>query len=266
MHSFAPKRLLLLSLPLLIGAAILGAILLAARNHAPANPPAGTPSPATPTADQSFWRPTPTAQAGSHFPEPGTPRPPALGGGSLAGESAVTPPASSGAAQPTFDSSATTPTGQPDPPGTLVPTPQFSLAGMTLSIPRIGVSAAVVEVPLSGSTWDVTALGSHVGHLWGTAYPGHGNAALAGHVDFGDGSPGPFARLGELYPGDTITLHQNGVEATFEVATIQTVHRFAVEALFPTDDVWLTLITCSRYDAGLGEYAERLVVVAFPTE
>jgi len=152
---------------------------------------------------------------------------------------------------------------EPEAIGTLVPTPQFSLAGLALSFPTSGSAFNIIGSPIVGDSWDVAGLGQNVGHLYGTAYPGQGNTVLAGHVDFADGSPGPFAGLSQLRVGDSLQLAQDGGILVYQIAEIQTAHRFAVEAAYPTNDVRLTLITCSSYDTTLSTYVERLIVTAF---
>ena len=88
-------------------------------------------------------------------------------------------------------------------PPTLTPAPRVG----RLSIPTAGVNTAIVEVYLDGVSWDVHYLGQNAGHLQGTAWLGEsGNVVLAGHVEMADGSPGIFATLDQMNPGDLVIL------------------------------------------------------------
>jgi|SRR5581483_2046859 LPXTG-site transpeptidase (sortase) family protein len=117
--------------------------------------------------------------------------------------------------------------------------------------------------------WDLTHLGQMAGHLEGTPNIGQGgNYVLAGHVEMKDGSPGPFALIGSLQPGDFISVFSDkpGTPLVMQYAVS------AVKTVRPTDfDVIrnhgyeeLTLVTCKDWDQKTRSYLERVVVHARP--
>ncbi|PJF35655.1 MAG: hypothetical protein CUN49_09475 [Candidatus Thermofonsia Clade 1 bacterium] len=116
-------------------------------------------------------------------------------------------------------------------------------------------------------TWNLNYLYNQAGHLEGTANLDEGgNFVLAGHVELGDGMPGPFARIGELRKGDLISIFREN-SATTEVL------QYAVTdvLIVPPNDFSvirsrgyeeLTLITCTDWDAQQRDYLKRVVVRA----
>lgn len=140
-----------------------------------------------------------------------------------------------------------------------------SLAGH-LVIPRLALDNSLVEAGFAGQQWDLSRLGSQVGHLAGTAYPGEeGNVVLAGHVTLYEGGWGPFAQLGSLQVGDQIFLVQGSDSVVYEVTETRMVSPEDIEVVYPTADSRLTLITCANWQEnglGDGKYTQRLVVIA----
>jgi hypothetical protein len=124
-----------------------------------------------------------------------------------------------------------------------------------LGIPRIGVHSTdivdlgfqkdgSIEVPLDPDSPGWFTPGPSPGQV--------GPAVIAGHVD-GESGPAVFYRLGELRPGDRVTVdRQDGTTATFVIDRVETFEKDA----FPTREVYgstdraeLRLITCSgQYD------------------
>ncbi|TWF76814.1 sortase family protein [Pseudonocardia hierapolitana] len=104
---------------------------------------------------------------------------------------------------------------------------------------------------------------------WFTLAPTPGSpgpAVIAGHVDY-EGVPGVFQRLGELEPGDEVTVvRADGSTAVFSTYLVE---RFA-KARFPTERVYgntagpeLRLITCGgAFDTGTGHYHDNVVAYA----
>ncbi len=116
-------------------------------------------------------------------------------------------------------------------------------------------------------TWNLDYLYNQAGHLEGTANLDEGgNFVLAGHVELGDGKPGPFARLGELRPGDLISIFRE------DSATTEVIRYSVTEVLTVSPDDFsvirnrgyeeLTLITCTDWDARKYDYLKRIVVRA----
>ena len=119
-----------------------------------------------------------------------------------------------------------------------------------LVIPRIGVDQVVVEGV------GATQLAEGPGHYPGTALPGQsGNAAVAGHRTT---HGAPFNGLGELGPGDVVSVTTLQGTFTYRVTRSFVVSPDDVAVLDPTTSPQLTLTTCTpKYSA-----AERLVVDA----
>jgi sortase A len=148
-------------------------------------------------------------------------------------------------------------------PALTLPANNASAQQATIMIPSAAVSARVIPVYLVGTTWDVTRLGDHVGHLQGTGwFDRPGNVVLSGHVERSDGRRGVFASLCLLQAGDTVIVEYEGqaiyyvVQETFNVAPED------LTPLYPSQSSLLTLITCDEYDFLSNTYRERTVVVA----
>lgn len=139
----------------------------------------------------------------------------------------------------------------------------YTATDLTLSIPELGVEAAIVGVPQTPNGWDVSWLGDSVGYLAGTAFPTlAGNTVLTGHVWGADNQPGPFARLDELGYGDRFSILAWGQTYTYEVRSNRLIAPDAVRALGHEEYDWVTLLTCQNYDEASGEYRYRRAVRA----
>ncbi|MGE0445109.1 MAG: class D sortase [Vicinamibacterales bacterium] len=120
----------------------------------------------------------------------------------------------------------------------------------TLSIPQIGLSAAV----LHGS--DATTLRRGPGHLEQTAYPGEaGNAVIAGHRDTF------FWPLRHIEVGDDVFVDGPHGRAHYQVVSLTVVGPREVGVLAPTVEPTLTLITCYPFWV-LGNAPDRFIVRA----
>ena len=144
---------------------------------------------------------------------------------------------------------------------------------VTLEIPRIGVRAAVsgvgrdaagaIAVPAAGA-----AAGRRAYWYRDLGAPGAtGPAVIVGHVDSRVDGPAVFYRLGELAPGDVVTVGRaDGTSVRFVVRALG---RYPKSA-FPGDAVYgptaapaLRLITCGGgFDRRHGTYLDNLVVFA----
>jgi LPXTG-site transpeptidase (sortase) family protein len=135
--------------------------------------------------------------------------------------------------------------------------------GARFYAPAAGITADIVETYLDGVSWDVSELGSNVGHLQGTAWMNAtGNIVLAGHVEMRDGRAGVFARLNALEIGDSIILTQGDQERVYQVRQMFITQPNDLKVLYPTTSDRLTLITCSAYNIVQNVYEERFVVIA----
>ena len=137
-----------------------------------------------------------------------------------------------------------------------------------ISIPAIGVSAAVVPLRLNRDhTLQVPTNFAQTGWFLGGPEPGEqGAAVVAGHVDSRSG-PAVFYRLRALLPGDRVRL----------TLADRTIVRFVVTGTkavpkrrFPTKLVYrktarptLRLITCDgAFDSSTGHYVDNYLVFA----
>jgi hypothetical protein len=93
-----------------------------------------------------------------------------------------------------------------------------------------------------------------------------GPAILLGHVNATDGSPGVFAGLRELNPGDTIEItRHDGTTAVFAVQRGEqySKNNFDTQAVYgDTDGAELRLITCDGYNLWTGQFEDNYVVYA----
>jgi hypothetical protein len=140
----------------------------------------------------------------------------------------------------------------------------------TLSIPRIGVSAAIVGVGRKANGAMQVPDPGQVGWYRNGPKPGDpGPAVLIGHVDTRTG-PDVFYRLGRLRPGDEILVGRpDGTTTRFLVGRLEQHPKTAL----PSSRIWtkttrplLRLITCAgSFDRATGHYRDNLILYASPT-
>ena len=140
----------------------------------------------------------------------------------------------------------------------------------TLSIPRIGVRAAIVAVGRKPNGAMETPDPDLVGWYRFGPRPGEpGPAVLVGHVDTKT-APAVFYRLRQLRSGDEILVGQpDGTTTRFLVGRLEQHPKTAL----PTNRIWtrakrplLRLITCAgSYDHATRHYRDNLIVYASPT-
>jgi sortase (surface protein transpeptidase) len=139
----------------------------------------------------------------------------------------------------------------------------------TLSIPSIGVRAAIVGVGRKANGAMQTPDPGEVGWYRHGPWPGDpGPAVLVGHVDTRTG-PDVFYRLRELRPGDEILVGRaDGTIARFLVGRLEQHPKTAL----PTNRIWTTttkpvvrLVTCAgSWDHATGHYLDNFFVYASP--
>ncbi len=131
-------------------------------------------------------------------------------------------------------------------------------------IPTVGITASITQAYLDGTSWDVSHLGTSVGHLQGTSWVSDapGNIVLSGHVELSDGRRGVFAELDQMSVGERIIITEDGEERVYMVVAISEVEPSDLTPLYPTEFERLTLITCGDYDFFSDEYQVRTVVIA----
>jgi LPXTG-site transpeptidase (sortase) family protein len=130
-------------------------------------------------------------------------------------------------------------------------------------IPRLGLDAHIVELPLKDRSWFIDGLEKNIGHLEGTDAPGgSGNFVLAAHLSLADNSPGPLAHIEQMLPGDQVMVIYQSRIYEYNVTTIQEVAEDRLDVVYPTSTPTLTLLTCARWSWLDGHYTSREVVSA----
>lgn len=123
-----------------------------------------------------------------------------------------------------------------------------------LSIPRIGLSAAVLQ----GSDDQTLRVG--LGHIETTPLPGEsGNVAIAGHRD------SFFRPLRNVQVGDDILLETPTARVHYRVSSFRVVDPSETSVIDPTADAVLTLVTCFPFHF-IGSAPDRFIVRATVVE
>ena len=139
------------------------------------------------------------------------------------------------------------------PKSTLPPSTQSGHFIGQIDVPRIGISAIILE----GNDSRTLRLG--VGHIPGTALPGEpGNIGLAGHRDTF------FRALRGIRPNDEIRLSTIRETYSYVVDWKKIVKPTATEVLDESDGRILTLVTCFPFYY-VGSSPERFIVRAHLT-
>jgi LPXTG-site transpeptidase (sortase) family protein len=136
-----------------------------------------------------------------------------------------------------------------------------------LTIPKLRIDAPVLRVGLTSQGYmDIPRGAFEIGWFERGTRPGNrGNAVFAGHLDTTLGTPGAFAHLSDLRPGDIVEVQDTGnVTRRFKVVR-QEIYDQAnapMQEIFgPSDRSRLQLITCDGVwlkDKRI--YSQRLVV------
>lgn len=136
-------------------------------------------------------------------------------------------------------------------PAPAAPAPAIDLRPTRLTIPKIELDSAVIEVFVQDGAWQVADYA--VGYHHATGLVGRSNVVLAGHK----GTRGAvFRRLEELAPGDQIVVEAAGQRYEYRVRSTDRVWPQQVEVMFPTEQPQMTLLTCTNWDT------QRFVVFA----
>jgi hypothetical protein len=156
-------------------------------------------------------------------------------------------------------------------PAADVPRPLSYSMPVSVVIPAIGVSAQIIPLGENpDGTVEVPLLSTPFLTSWfdqGPAPGQRGPAALFGHVDSAYTGPAVFYKLGDLRPGETVSV--NRADHTTAVFSIDRVAMFP-QAAFPTTAVYgptpdsqLRLITCGGpFDQSTHTYLDNIVVFA----
>lgn len=146
----------------------------------------------------------------------------------------------------------------------------------SIQIPAIDVSSPVnavglnpdntMEVPQPGPRYDQTAWYQH------SPTPGEiGPSVIIGHVDSAENGPSVFFSLGDLEPGQRITVNRaDGTMAWFAVDSVRSYPKnsFPLRTVYgDTDHAALRLITCGgTFDQATGRHLDNVVVFAHLVE
>ncbi|QNN51753.1 class F sortase [Nocardioides mesophilus] len=183
----------------------------------------------------------------------------------------VVPPSAAGTLHaPPAVSEPPSPSGEPS-PEPAKPLPASEPVSITIS--SIGVDSPVFPIGKNPDGTLAVPSGPRLNQAaWfeNSPTPGQpGPSIIEGHVDSTQG-PSVFFRLGDVRPGDTITvLRRDRIKVTF---TVDAVRDFP-KAEFPTKLVYggdlgtptLRLITCSDFDRAIGHHTGNEVVFAHLT-
>lgn len=166
------------------------------------------------------------------------------------------------------------PTGRP----TRTPTqsePADLAQARSLRIGTVDLSATLVPGAVSDGELSVPTQPGRASLWWPSGRAGSGPAVIAGHVDV-QGSPGVFARLGQVPVGTLVEVRVEGEEAPslwrVVAAATHPKGRLPPEVIGPEGPTRLQLVTCTgpvewhTWPDGTStrEYRDNLVVTAEP--
>lgn len=144
-----------------------------------------------------------------------------------------------------------------------------SIPAERLQIPAIGVDAPVVEVGYTAEGAMASPDGPYaVGWYPFSPTPGNpGNTVLSGHRDWRTGVTAVFWRLGELAPGDAVSVQLadgSSVDYRVVLSVLLAPDQMPIdEVVGPTREETITLITCEgSFDRASRDYDKRRVVWA----
>jgi LPXTG-site transpeptidase (sortase) family protein len=149
------------------------------------------------------------------------------------------------------------------------PAPTPPATGIRLVIPTLGVDAPIVTAGRDAKGDMAAPTGPHEVNWYDfTAKPGEpGNAVMAGHLNWRDGTIAVFAKLATVAPGDPVqVVEDNGQTLRYRVVSVEDVDAFTTDVatvLNWTAPESLTLITCSgQFVWTAASYSERTIVRA----
>ncbi len=152
-------------------------------------------------------------------------------------------------------------------PHTASPTVAGAGDPLRVTIPAIGVDAALVPVGLREDGAMQTPTFGLAGWYSPGPRPGEaGPAVVVAHVDSKANGPDVFHRLRELAPGDRVLVHYRETTTTFSVTGKEQTAKTAL----PTGRIWngatapvLRLITCGgAFDRTARSYLDNVIVYA----
>ena len=137
----------------------------------------------------------------------------------------------------------------------------------TLEIPKLDLSAGLIEIPYYEGDYPVEWMGDAVGILEKSEMPGQGQSVIVAHNHLNSDDPGPFFNLIQLEEGDRVFLtDKTGRMMIFSVYANEKVDAFDVrrfQAIASQDPFSITFITCED-ELLEGGYANRRIVAVRP--
>jgi LPXTG-site transpeptidase (sortase) family protein len=134
-----------------------------------------------------------------------------------------------------------------------------------LLIPALQFDRPVILARATTSSWNFNYIRYTAAYLEGRPLPGSGNnVALGAHSELAKRRPGPFYRLDQLKPGDSVIVKFNGKTFYYEVERLWTTTPDDSSPIAQADSEQLTLFTCSAYNPESSTYELRLIVRAHP--
>ncbi len=133
-----------------------------------------------------------------------------------------------------------------------------------LMIPALGLEQGVARVPIRDGDWDISNLGTQVGHLQATGlHPGADLAmTFVGHVTADWPDIPPFVDLNQLEYGDEVVYRWNTLDFVYRVDDLRMVSPKSVDSLFLEDGNSIVLVTCSNWNYLTQGWAKRLLLRA----
>ena len=141
----------------------------------------------------------------------------------------------------------------------------YGNTGLTLQIPELGVSEAIMTVPEMDGEYPVEWLESTIGLLEQSSLPGKGVAVLAGHNHLNNTESGPFLSLGSLESGARVmvTDARNGIQMFRVYGNYKIDSNAFASVAGNVRENALVLITCEDESVD-GGYLNRRVILAEP--
>lgn len=141
----------------------------------------------------------------------------------------------------------------------------YGTTGLTLQIPELGVTEAIMTIPEVDGEYPVEWLGSVIGLLEQSSLPGSGVAVLAGHNHLNNTEAGPFLSLGSLESGDRVivTDDQNSMQMYHVYGNYKIASDAFASIAGNVRENALVLITCEDESVD-GGYLNRRVILAEP--
>ena len=138
----------------------------------------------------------------------------------------------------------------------------YQTSKLLMKIPALNQSLEIIGILRVDGEWDIAWLGQYAGYLEGSAYPTwEGNSIITAHVWAAYNNPGPFFGLKDLRYGDKFMIEAYGKTYTYEIRESEQLLETDVEKMMTRKEgSWITLMTCTTYDASEDRYKYRYLV------